>query len=1037
MQLSLLPPEKLLQEHITKGKQANKQEAKLLVLSSLLDNIFGVKIDELIPGIEKNLKSKILGVKGSADLIFSNVVIEIKLDIEREMDDARRELIKYLQSLLEAQPNTRHIGVVTDVIRYKAFLPVIKNDRVVDLKEISSIDMTKVSPADGIFWLDSFLFSKYGITPTADDLKWRFGPASPTYGVAIDELTLLWNEIKNQEDIKLKMNLWAKNMQIVYGSEPEARVFIDHTYLVTLVKLIIYLRLSGSKDVSELSIFKALSGEYFSSYGITNLIEEDFFSWILDPKVGNRAVKLFLEIAKELLRYDISQIDEDLFKEIYQEIVERGERHRIGEYYTPEWLTELTINEAIHEWQKKHHDLPRILDPACGSGTFLVNCIRLLSEIVRKNKVPIDKALAEILDRVVGVDVNPLAVIIAKANYIIALGELMQSGKNISVPIFTSDSVKIPTIAKSTFGAIDVYNYTTNGSTLQLPVRVVSDRRVLAEVLDAIKVATSIYRKNKYRKEAYSIFQKNVGKLLSPDENDVLQITLDTVMQLIDKQLDSIWIFMLNNVYAPIALKEKKFDLLLSNPPWIALRFIENMDYQNFLKDQTFKYDLLNRDQVHLFAHIEMATLFLCRSADLYLKNDGIIAFVMPRSVLTGALHHENFRDFHRPRMRLIRILDFEDVTPLFNVPACVLLLLNALETNYPVLARRFSAKLDKKNSRLIEVTKNLKSTDYRYTSPKLPKTRSVYYDSIRSGGYLAPRSLWFIDFAPHRSLGMDLSIPSVESSKEITETAKTRWKEIKLQGNVESDLIFATLLSRDIVPFGYAKLRAVVLPLQISSQGYDLLDVKDLRNKGYTYMAQWMEKVQSLWEKTRTDKDRHNFPRAINRLDYQKLLSRQNPKNKYLVLYARSGTNLVSCVVNKFSLPHFQVLKFKIKPRGFIADVITYLYETDNEQEAYYICSLLNSNAINKVIKPLQTRGLFGERDIYRRPFMFPIPKFDNENAMHEKLAKLGKIACEKVIKIKFTKTRPSGLRKEASNAVQSELKQIDDLVKKLLNIR
>lgn len=371
--------------------------AKLLVLSSLLGNIFGVKIDELIPGIEKKLGSKILGVRGSADLLFSDVVLEIKLDVEKEMDDARRELIKYLQSLLEDQPSRRHIGVVTDVIRYKAFLPVIKNGKVVDLKEIGSIDMTKVSPADGIFWLDSFLFSKYGIRPTADDLKWRFGPASPTYGVTIDELTSLWSEIKDKEDVKLKMNLWAKNMQIVYGSEPEERVFIDHTYLVTLVKLIIYLRLSGTKDVNELSIFKALSGEYFSSYGITNLIEEDFFSWILDPGIGNRAVSLFLEITKQLLRYDVSLIDEDLFKEIYQEIVERGERHRIGEYYTPEWLTELTISEAMQEWKKKNEGLPRILDPACGSGTFLVNSIRLLSEIMRKNKIPIDETICEIL----------------------------------------------------------------------------------------------------------------------------------------------------------------------------------------------------------------------------------------------------------------------------------------------------------------------------------------------------------------------------------------------------------------------------------------------------------------------------------------------------------------------------------------------------------------------------------------------------------------------------------------------------------------
>jgi len=85
---------------------------------------------------------------------------------------------------------------------------------------------------------------------------------------------------------------------------------------------------------------------------------------------------------------------------------------------------------------------------------------------------------------------------------------------------------------------------------------------------------------------------------------------------------------------------------------------------------------------------MEAATLFFCRSSDLYLKNEGLIAFVMPRSVLTGAFHHVNFKKFEKPKMKLLKIFDLEEVSPLFKVPSCVLIAVKGGETKYPILAR-------------------------------------------------------------------------------------------------------------------------------------------------------------------------------------------------------------------------------------------------------------------------------------------------------------------------------------------------------------
>ena len=45
---------------------------------------------------------------------------------------------------------------------------------------------------------------------------------------------------------------------------------------------------------------------------------------------------------------------------------------------------------------------------------------------------------------------------------------------------------------------------------------------------------------------------------------------------------------------------------------------------------------------------------------------------------------------------------------------------------------------------------------------------------------------------------------------------AKEPWKGIEVSGDVEADFLYATLLGRHLLPFGYTKLDLVVLPLEI-----------------------------------------------------------------------------------------------------------------------------------------------------------------------------------------------------------------------------
>lgn len=134
----------------------------------------------------------------------------------------------------------------------------------------------------------------------------------------------------------------------------------------------------------------------------------------------------------------------DLLKELYQQLMPGELRHNLGEYYTPDWLAERVLN-MLEGDEFEGNPNKRILDPACGSGTFLVLVIKKMREFGWKNAIPEDELLEKILLNVVGFDLNPLAVIAARTNYLLALGDLLSyRKKEINIPVYLCDSILTP-----------------------------------------------------------------------------------------------------------------------------------------------------------------------------------------------------------------------------------------------------------------------------------------------------------------------------------------------------------------------------------------------------------------------------------------------------------------------------------------------------------------------------------------------------------------------------------------------------------------
>jgi type I restriction-modification system DNA methylase subunit len=160
-----------------------------------------------------------------------------------------------------------------------------------------------------------------------------------------------------------------------------------------------------------------------------------------------------------------------------------------------------------------------------------------------------------------------------------------------------------------------------------------------------------------------------------------------------------------------------KFDIIIGNPPWMVMSSLKDRKYQSFLKEQVLSYGLLTCKDIHLFSQMELAALFFCKCADLYLEDKGIIAFIMPRSVLE-ADRHQHFRKFENPSIKLLKIIDLEGIRHLFNIPACVLIGVKDGSTVYPVVSDKYSGMLMETLTSRMQPTQSFSKEVALYSPP-------------------------------------------------------------------------------------------------------------------------------------------------------------------------------------------------------------------------------------------------------------------------------------------------------------------------------
>ncbi len=980
---------------------------------------------------------------GFADVIYEDLIFEFKRHLdETTIQQARTQLERYLCN----QPHPeRFFGMLTDGLKFQVYAW-----RQEGLNFIDSLDLAEITTeipgkiAQVRLWLDAYLFHERAVMPTTDDLVRRFGEHSPTFHQGRRLLEKLWQEVQSHSTARTKFAEWQNLLSLVYGSEVgDTDLFLRHTYLALLARVLVQVVLGPSPSEPE-DPASLLSGKSFQQKGLENFGEADFFVW-MEPHHPD--IQAFVRALALRLRstYDLSRISEDLLKGLYQELVDPKTRHDLGEFYTPDWLAELTLREVGFPEAEK----PSLLDPACGSGTFLFTAIRL-----RSQKLQGASLVEWATSHLAGLEVHPLAVFIARTNFLLALKDhLKHYRKRLHIPIYMADALSLPE-KEIDRGAlrisvpVDAIIQSTGKDPFslspffELPVELARSPEKFSQALSALM---DFARPDLPEEAARTGLEARLKEILHPAAADLSpwQRNLRLMRWLLkEPPTDSVWGFILSNASQPALLAHRQFDFVAGNPPWLAYRYVQRPDYQKRLKDLAIKtYQLLESRQTHLFTQMELATLFLAVCERHYLREGGTLAFVMPRSILTGAKQHAAFQKRYLARTH--HILDCERVSPLFNVPTCVVIYRKGSAPPAPTVpVTRWAGTLPTHNASYPEALKHLRRSETTFTLPT-PRGESPYLKKVTQGATIVPRTFWFVRPAEN-VIAQDETRPELETDPRIQPQAKAPWKGLSLRGAVEAHYLYATLLSDDLLPFGWRNLSLIVLPLHEGR----LLSSEEAIARGHTGLANWLAKAERHWKEN--SKTSGRIKSIYDRLDYERCLTKQTPVGPYKLLYNTSGTHLCACVIDTGAIASQRLHDLPVQ--GFVADTTTYWLETENREEAHYLCAILNSPFVDEYIKPFQTKGSFGatsgkgERHIHRRPFeLLPIPQYDGKDEGHRRLAELSRACHEKGAAFmkgmrgeedEDRKPRIGTLRQKVREMLREELQEIEKLTRGLLAV-
>lgn len=891
---------------------------------------------------------------------------------------------------------------------------------------------------------------------TAEHLADKFGPKSKIAPMAVSAFADAlehWGSARG----RVFFNEWKRLFGIVYGEKfstqqaAEAQtlsnlygvgketdfqelLFSVHTYFALLMKLIAaelvtlkentfttsfsYQLTHSSREGLQAQLTDIEDGGIYAKRGITNFLEGDFFQWYLDA-LSPRLEEAIREIARGLSDFEpaTTTIDpesaRDLLKKLYQYLVPQEVRHKLGEYYTPDWLAELILNETGY----KGNTLKRLLDPACGSGTFLILAIQRAKEYGQTHKEPPLETAQRIVANIWGFDLNPLAVIAARTNYLFALGDLVNELRHLEIPVYLADSVLWPEKAgqmQLNFVGGEHVKIQTSVGQFHVPYIWVKDEGFLMR--SAAPLVEDMAKQNYSASEAMERLKKE--GLVFPPHEQVVQNFYNEILELERQDKNGIWARFLKNAFAPMIAG--KFDFVVGNPPWIRWDYL-SQEYRQATLQLWKDYGLfsLKGFETRLGGgKKDFSMLFTYAASDYYLKDGGKLGFLITQEVFKSKGAGEGFRRFRLgeqgEQLKVLKAHDLVTVQPFEGAAnkTAAIILEKAKETRYPVPYYVWQKKkgvgripTDKTLEEVIPFLQKRKLSAQPIGS-KISAWQTIAagqeglasiqgknsYDA-HSGAYISPYGVFWVNIEEVLSDGK-LIIGNLVGK------GKTNIQQVK--ETIESGLVYPALRGSDIERWQGSP-RIYVLLTQDPSvrEPYPEEIMKRNWPRTYGYLTRFQDILLSRASKPlRQLAERTAFYAVFGVANYT--------VERYKVVWKRMTSDLIATVISQFKTP------FGFKT--IIPLETTALIATNNEAEAHYLCAIINSTPVREFIKSFSSAGRgFGTPSVMNH---VGIPKFDPENELHQKLAQLSKTLHG--LKAEDKHDEVAGLEKEADDSVR-----------------
>lgn len=837
--------------------------------------------------------------------------------------------------------------------------------------------------------------------------------ASPKAKVLYQQWRVLFGEVcghdidhRSPSIAKLAMHYELDSEEIVASDF----MFALHTYYALFMKLLCAEILSHSQRMPSV-VGKAVkaqgsvklrsyceeleAGGIFRHLNVTNFLEGDLFAWYVS-EWDETAASAVHGLVSGLSRYNPSTLSEqpensrDLLKQLYHQLFPKSVRHDLGEYYTPDWLSDFVISKVGYEGDPN----TRVLDPACGSGTFLVMLIaRVKARFTRmrdRTSITEEELGKLICENIVGFDLNPLAVLAARANYLIAMRDLIPHMSNVEVPVYLCDSIVTPIefgdLFTGSFGSTKKIK-TVAGDFL-VPRNVTSSRALLSSYCDILERSV----KNRCSSEDFCAIL--LEERILNNDGDLHTTLFEQMVALDEAKRNGIWARIIKNAFAPVFAG--KFDLVVGNPPWVNWESLPE-EYRDSTAPIWQRYGLFSHKG--LAARLgsgkdDISVLLTYVAHDSYLRKNGKLAFVITQSIFKTKGGGEGFRNLEYPsyhKKEMLSEIEVDDFTAFqpfedaANRTAVIVVGKSGKRVTFPVPYRVWTIK---KGARLrpsesMETAKDKLEVEQRTAEPvdasrrtspwmtahpsnldAIKKARGKSRYRSRKGVYCATNAIFWLK--------------GVQSTKKISEVLITNLADSGKKSvdertvTVEAEFVHPLIRGRDVGRWRWQTSVWIILPQSKDNPAKavpeSILKVK--YPKTYTYFNEFRNEIaECALFKQFFRKDIDPFYSSYNVGPYTMA--------PYLVAWKEVATHIQAAVIDQSNDGQIAIPDHKLV---FVS--------LENEEEAFYLAGLLNSSLITAMVRAyaLQT-SISGHIFEYAA-----IPPFKARNSIHGLIAKLSR---------------------------------------------